>query len=402
MAVAGLVWAAGLSAPGQIDPQRRELIQLGYNQPIEGASPLAAYGFYLLNRPQFLDRSNLILRLAVAPVYVDGELGFRGLLGPQTDLGLGVAGGGFADSYTEIRQGTYHKAESFFGSGGSLSASVYHRFNPQGRIPIHGIVRASLHGTVYSDMDHTADNFQLPPDQLWSRVRAGLRWGGREPVLMTDVAMELSAWVESDFRTEPGCYGFGGDRRLEPNVQRFIARALFTYTLAETKHQFSLNCTGGTSWNADRLGAFRLGGYLPLSSELPLGLPGYFFHELSAESFVLLCGAYSLPLGRHQRWRLGATASSAHVDYLPGFDQTRPWNTGVAGTLTYRSPTDSWQIALAYGYGFDAMRSHGYGAQSVAVLLQFDLGRTRERFYDWSLDPDRARGFQGIFQTLFR
>lgn len=400
--VVGLVGAAALTASGQLDPQRRELIQLGYNQPIEGASPLAAYGFYLLNQPQFLGRSNLTLRLAVAPVYVDSELGLSGLLGPQTDVGVGVSGGGFADSYAEIRQGTYHKAESFFGSGGALSASVYHRFNPASRVPLYGIVRASLHGTIYSEMHRTADDFQLPADQLWGRVRTGLRWGGREPVLMTDVAMEVSAWVESDFRTEPGAYGFNDDRRLHSSVQRFLGRGLLTYTLPHSKHQFSLNLTGGTGWNVDRLGAFRLGGYLPLSSELPLGLPGYFFHELSAESFVLLCAAYSLPLGTRQRWRLGATASSAHVDYLPGFEQPRPWNTGVAATLSYRSPTDSWQVALAYGYGFDAIRSHGYGAQSVAVLLQFDLGRTRERFYEWSLDPDRARGVQGIFQTLFR
>ena len=103
-----LVWLA-LFAPffagAQIDPVRRDLIQLGYNQAFEGHAPLAAYAFYYHNQPDFL-RTNLTLRLAVAPVYLDSELGFIRALGPDTDLGIGLAGGGFADSYNEIRGGT--------------------------------------------------------------------------------------------------------------------------------------------------------------------------------------------------------------------------------------------------------------------------------------------------------
>ena len=62
------------------------------------------------------------LRLAVAPVYLDSELGFVNGLGPNTDLGIGVAGGGFADSYNEIRGGTYYPSESFEGNGVEISA----------------------------------------------------------------------------------------------------------------------------------------------------------------------------------------------------------------------------------------------------------------------------------------
>jgi hypothetical protein len=90
------------------------------------------------------------------------------------------------------------------------------------------------------------------------------------------------------------------------------------------------------------------------------------------------------------------------VDYLPGLEQPRNWNTGVAGSVVFRSPSDSWQVAVAYGYGFDAIRSHGYGAQSLTFLLQFDLGRTLDRFYDPNVDLNRSRGLQGIFRTLFR
>src|SRR5690349_1331864 len=100
--LAGLLWlGSAWLLHAQIDPQRRELIQLGYNQPLEGRGPLAAYGFYYLNKPQFLQRTNLTLRLAVAPVYIDSEFGISQALSPRTDVGFGLAGGGFADSYSE-------------------------------------------------------------------------------------------------------------------------------------------------------------------------------------------------------------------------------------------------------------------------------------------------------------
>src|SRR5262245_20046760 len=100
--LAGLGWlGATFTVSAQIDPVRRELIQLGYTQPLQGRGPLAAYGFYYLNKPQFLHRTNLTLRLAVAPVYLDSELGVARVLSPSTDVGFGIAGGGFADSYSE-------------------------------------------------------------------------------------------------------------------------------------------------------------------------------------------------------------------------------------------------------------------------------------------------------------
>src|SRR5579863_468854 len=125
----GLAMALPLVVSAQIDPIKRDLFQFGYNQPTEGREPLAGYAFYYHNDPGFLE-TNLTLRLAVAPTYMDSELGFSHLLGPNTDLGIGVAGGGFADSYNEIRGGQWMQGESFDGFGGELSASVYHLFNP--------------------------------------------------------------------------------------------------------------------------------------------------------------------------------------------------------------------------------------------------------------------------------
>src|ERR1017187_7840893 len=57
-------------AGAQIDPVRRDLIQFGYSQALQGHTPFAGYAFYYHNQPDFL-RTNLTLRLALAPVYLD-------------------------------------------------------------------------------------------------------------------------------------------------------------------------------------------------------------------------------------------------------------------------------------------------------------------------------------------
>src|SRR5436190_15617094 len=102
--VVGLLVVGALHAPAQIDPTRRELIQLGFNAPLIGHGPPAAYGYYFLNKPNAFAQSNLTLRLAVAPVYLDSELGISHALGDNTDLGVGFGGGGFADTYYEVDQ----------------------------------------------------------------------------------------------------------------------------------------------------------------------------------------------------------------------------------------------------------------------------------------------------------
>ena len=90
-----ILLALGLIAPGigraQIDPIKRDLIQIGYNQPLEGQAPVAGYAFYYHNQPGFI-RTNLTWRLALAPVYLDTELGILQAFGPQTDFALGAAG----------------------------------------------------------------------------------------------------------------------------------------------------------------------------------------------------------------------------------------------------------------------------------------------------------------------
>ncbi len=397
-----LLLGATIGAFAQIDTTKRELIQLGYNQPLIGKGPLAAYAFYYLNKPNYFDHTNLTLRLALAPVYLDSELGISQALGPHTDLGIGVAGGGFADGYSEVRGGKYKEDESFLGHGGELSASVYHLFNPGARIPLHAVLRGAAHFTAFGDDTQTANDFVVPDDQPSFRFRMGLRWGGREPLMLPDLAMELSVWYEGEFRGEPGRYGYSGDRTLERESHNVWARALLTYTLPECKHNFGVNLTTGAGSDMDRLSAYRLGGNLPLYSEFPLSLPGYYFQEISARSFVLLGGNYNLPLDPKQNWWITGSAATAYVDYLKGLEQPRRWNSGVGAGAVYRSPTDSWQVALAYGYGIDAIRSHGRGAHSLAILVQFDLDSAKRRFFDPTDNIDRSRGLQSIMRSIFR
>jgi hypothetical protein len=379
----------------QIDPVRRDLIQLGYNAAFEGRAPLAGYAFYYHNQPDFLE-TNLTFRLALAPVYLDSELGFVNGLGPNTDFAIGMAGGGFADGYNEIRGGTFLQNESFDGDDGEISASIYHLFNPGDEIPLTFVLRGTAHYSFFNSDDTTATNFALPADHGDFSVRTGLRWGGVEPTLFPPLAMELSVWYEGHVRTDSGAYGFGGDRELKKQSHLFWAEAALAYTLPKSQQSFYVRLTAGTSVDADRFSAYRLGGFLPLIAEFPLSLPGYFYQEISARQFVLLNANYLLPLDEKKRWNVDVNVASALVDYLPGESQPGNWLSGVGGGILYHSRSDRWKIMLNYAYGIDAIRSHGRGANSVGLLVQFDLGRKHSRNFN-STQPSQWRGWQHLF-----
>lgn len=372
----------------------RELIQLGYNAAFEGHPPLAGYAYYYRNVPDFL-RTNLTLRVALAPTYLDSELGISHALSANTDLGIGLAGGGFADTYDEIRGGTFYPSESFTGHGGEVSLSLYHCFNPRQKIPLNGVLRGSAHFSTYARDDGTARGFEVPENRGTFSVRAGLRWGGIEPILFPSLAMELSAWYEGQFRAGTAPYGYAGDRyRIEAQSHLFWAQALLAYTFPKSEQSFYLSLRGGTSLNADRFSAYRLGALLPLVSEFPLSLPGYYYQEISAKSFVLLGGNYIVPLDKKQRWNINFTATTAGVDYVEGLEQPGRWHTGVGAGVLYESP--SLKIMVGYAYGVDAIRSHGRGANSVGVLMQLDLEHARRAL----LRPENPSRWRGLREIL--
>jgi hypothetical protein len=358
-------------ASAQIDPDKRQLLHLGYNASFEGHAPIAGYAFYFLNRPDFY-RDDLTLRMAIAPVYFDSELGLSHALGPNTDVGIGLAGGGFADSYHEVRDGKYFPRESFDGHGGNASLSLYHRFNPSQLIPLFGLVRGGVQYTTYSHSDDTARRFELPEDRAAANFRVGLRLGGKEPVLFPSVSMELSVWAESLNRGNSGDYGFNGDRDVSSSAQLFYTYAYLAYTF-ERGDNLSVSITAGDSVNPDRFSAYRLGGVLPLVAEFPLVIPGYFYQEISAKSFVLFNGRYALALDEKKRWHATVMAATAVIDYLDGQEQSRNSHSGVGGGIDYRSQSEMWKVGLGYGYGIDARRNGERGAHVVSLVIQFDL-----------------------------
>jgi hypothetical protein len=389
-----------ISVCGQIDPIQRRLVQVGYNQPVEGRGPIAAYGFYYYNKPGFLS-SNLTLRLAMAPIYLDSDLGFTGLLGPQTDVSLGLSGGGFADSYSEIREGTYHRSESFLGHGGELSTSLYHRLNPNQTVPLWAVVRGSVHESFYKRESDTALEFDLPNDRTTFKTRTGLRFGGEEPSLTEPFGMELSLWHETHWRTDRGPYGFAGDRITETRSHLFWGRALMRYTSLRSEQNFEFSLTAGAVVEPDRFSAFRLGGLLPFASEFPLNIPGYYFQELSASRFTLVNGEYSFPFAPGKNLRMTVFGAAAHVDALGGLEQSRDWHTGVGGGVMFISPSGSWFASLVYGYGFQAFRDGERGANQVGLLFQYDFEAKRRGKFRWFIpgsDPYRSRAGERIFR----
>lgn len=367
-------------ASAQIDPVKRDLLQIGYNGALEGHQPFSGYAYYYHNQPDFLQETNLTLRLAVAPTYVDSELGVANGLGKYTDIGIGAAGGAFADSYNEIHGGTFYPSQSFDGYGGEISLSIYHLIDPGRLIPLDLVFRVTPHYSAYG-RDNTASDFALPADHLDGSVRTGLRFGGVEPTLFPALAMELSIWYEGHFRSNPGYYGY--DNRNYPgydpyhlNFQShlFWSEAALSYTFPDKQNVY-IRLTAGTSVDADRFSAYRLGSFLPLVAEFPLSLPGYFYQEISARQFVLLNANYLVPIDKKDRWELAFNASTAVVDYLPGEGQPGSWLNGVSGGIMWHSPTDRWKIMTDYAYGINAIRNGHRGANSIGVLLQLDLGK---------------------------
>jgi hypothetical protein len=198
---------------------------------------------------------------------------------------------------------------------------------------------------------------------------------------------------------DSAAFGFGGDRDLSPLTHRFIARAQFIYTFDRFGQYLTLGLNLGTSIDADRLSAFRLGGLLPFVSEDPLNLPGYFFQELSARQYVLGNASYGLPLG-DSGWSVSAHGSVGSIGYARGMDQPGTFHAGVGGALGYRTKSDFMRVFVSYSYGFEAIRSDGRGAHAIGLLAQIDLERSErmKRLLNDSAAPFRSRGLFRLFE----
>jgi hypothetical protein len=371
----GAIFLSVSTSQAQLDPEPRKLLHVGVNQSLHDDGPQGHYLFYYWNSPDF-PKTNQVLRLVVAPTYLDGELGFKGLLGENTDLGVGLFGGAYQYNYDEVRQGNYFRDESFDGNGGGANVSLYHLFNPAATVPLNGLLRASVDYRTFTGGPDTATRFELPEDQPFITLRTGFRYGGHEPVLLPRLAMEISAWYELEHRTDSGHYGFNDDRKLEPTAHRFYGRAQLNYTLPKSEHYMVVGLMGGAVIHADRFSAFRVGGALPFTSEFPLYLPGYFFGELSTKNFGLAYGLYSIPFGPSKQWNVTALAGTALVDYVHGLGQDGHWNSGVGGGIGYNAKNKRWRAMVISSYGIDAIRSDGRGGYNIGTMLQYNFGKT--------------------------
>jgi hypothetical protein len=400
-------------ARAQVDPERRRLVQVGYNAPLEGKAPFAGYAFYYHNEPGFV-RPELTLRAAIAPVYGDLELAWRNAVGEVNDLAVGIAGGGYADSYAEIRDGRWIRQESFTGHAGELNASWYHRFNPVEadkpvtsiwEVPLQGVLRGGFRESPFERNGSTAADFVVPDSLRVGYVRAGLRWGGREPVVRPDFAMELSVWYQGSTRFGSERYGYDGDRGVESVTHQFWGRALVAWTWTNSGIHAEFRLTTGTSMNPDRFSAYRLGGTLPMAAEFPLMLPGYYFEELSVRRYVLVDTVWSVPVALG--WDLVGFGGTAWMDPLDGFESSGSWHSGVGGGVAWTSSNGGWQWILGYAYGMDAMRSGGKGARNLGLQVQWDLGQRgkpdlpeqeRRRTMVRRLNPSSWRGVNQVFR----
>lgn len=376
-----LLAGLSLSAQAQIDPEKRQMVQAGFSQSLDGRGPPAGYVYYYLNEPN-VRHSSQTLRFVLAPVYIDSEVGLKKAFGENTDLGLGLAGGGLADSYTEYRDGRYLRGESFGGNGFRATASLYHTFGKVGPAPVFGIFRVQDHYASYYGQKNTGESFSVPYPENELLYRAALRLGGVPPVLRPGRAAELSIWQESRYRFHAQDYGYGGDRRIERSSQLFWARALLVYDLPSADRRFAVSLTGGTAYSPDRFSAFRLGGTLPRASEFPLSLPGYFYQELGAANFALLSGSYMVPLSKnHKTWTAEFRAATARLDYAPGEEEPGKFKSGIGFGLVWVSRSKAWQVVTDYGYGINAHRPGGIGGHTVGLLLQFDFRRANVPFF---------------------
>jgi hypothetical protein len=177
----------------------------------------------------------------------------------------------------------------------------------------------------------------------------------------------------------------------------FWATALLAYTMTNSGQSFYVNLTAGTSLDTDRFSAYRLGALLPLVSEFPLSVPGYYYQEISTRQFVLLGGNYTIPLDKKDHWNVNINAATAGVSYLDGLKQPGDWISGVGAGVLYQ--TSTMKIMTGYAYGIDAIRDGGRGAHSIGILFQFDLGHAKQSLFNPG-ELSRWRGWGRMFNGV--
>lgn len=391
----GLLAAA--PARAQIDDSRRLLLELGYEDGLGNPGPSAPYAFLYLNRPRVAGPGSA-LRIAVAPVYADAELGLPGVLGADTDLGLGLSGGGFAFGQAQVDRGDEKRGEAFLGHGGGPSISLYPRIAKLGPVPVSGVFRAAMSYTDYQRTSRTDADFQLPPDQWAVTARAGIRAGGVEPGLDKGRAAEASAWLEKRVRDKPAAFGYEDDRTVARSVNLFWSRLHVSLPgPLETRVSGGLNA--GAGGHVGRLSAYRLGGMGTQTAEFPLVIPGYFSQEISAVRFFHGWAQTAFPWRGSKRLFVVLSIAAAGVKPAPGTDPGSAQHVGYSAGLSHSPKKGGLHGQILYGYSPTALRGGRRGAHAFALTAEIDFLapaetapgpiQTRQQGLRWLFGPGR-------------
>jgi hypothetical protein len=359
------------TARAQIDPSRRLQLEAGYEQGGAQPGPKSPYAFLYLNDPGVFHSSET-LRMAIAPVYIDSELGIPDGFGPFADAGIGFSGGGYAFGQTEVFRGDERRGESFVGHGGGPSFSAYSRVVKIGPVPVHGVFKAAASYADYRRNGSTAPQFVLPPNEWTASFRGGLRMGGQPPGLDKSPAGEASVWWESRAREHSVAYGYNGDRVAEGQTNLYWTRLFINYAMKD-----GVRLGAGTSFGrgigVDRFSAFRLGGMLLNNSEFPLPIPGYFGQEISARQYAHAWLRMGRPLDGDNRFVVNFYAAGASITPVTGTDAGGAQHLGLGTGLEFAPRKAPFRGMISLGYAPTAARGGGRGGRGAAFSLEYDF-----------------------------
>jgi len=358
-----------LPAGADHDPEPRANIELGLEGPLRGAGPVSGYGFFLWNRPHFIEE-HWYLRVIVAPVYLTSELIRDHWPAEGHAVGVGLGGGFFAYNFDEFRVGSREERESFWGHGGEVTLTYYRWIRLLDALPVEGQLRLRPQYAVYQRTDDTDPRFRLPADTPIYSARVGVRVGGEPPELQPLVSFEASAWSEVSYRVHADPFGRPEREEATEHFSNRVWGRLGGAITPFPGHTARVFLTAGTIANPDALTAFRVGSALPFRREFPLILRGYHVDEVFARSFWLVNLSYRFPLWpRSERVGLVLAADYARVDYLPGHELPRRDLRGVGADLSIALTADV-TLMLGYGYGLDAPRGSTVGGHELHGLLE--------------------------------
>ncbi len=371
-AVLLLLTAFAAIAFAQIDPEPRANLELGFEGPLRGNGPVSGYGFFLWNRPHFLDQ-DLYVRAVVSP-YIFLEAVRDNWPGKGQAVGVNIGGGFFINNFDQIQNGVYRRSDSFQGNGAGASVSYYvHPFKIADRLPVDGQIRLGTEYALYERNGDTNPAYTLPADTFIHSARVGIRFGGVPPDLVRDNSLEFSLWHEAHYRVKAGTHGPPGELKSTDHLTQQSWGILSGTTPLWLDHTASVSMTAGTAGNTDELTCFRLGSALPFRDEFPFILHGYYPHEIFARSFFLLNTSYRLrPVPDFEKLMLKLNWDYALVNYLPDHELRRHSLNGLGIDIIFK-PTGKLTFSAGYGYGVDAPRHGGYGGHEINLLIEWKL-----------------------------